>query len=51
MKEFMDSFCYIKEAEIIRAFNSTPRYMDGLLNIDNSYFKGLAGRIYLFTVK
>ena len=29
---------YIKEAEIIQAFNSTSRYLDDLLNIDNPYF-------------
>ena len=27
-----------KDAEIIEAFNSTPRYLDELLNIDNTYF-------------
>ena len=27
-----------KDAEIIEAFNSTSRYLDELLNIDNTYF-------------
>ena len=27
-----------KEAEIIEASNSTSRYLDDLLNIDNTYF-------------
>ena len=42
-----------KDAEIIQAFNSTSRYLDDLLNIDNPYFEGMVGRIYPpeFTVK
>ena len=27
-------------------FNSTSRYLHDLLNIDNSYFEGMVGRIY-----
>ena len=30
-----------KDAEIIDAFNSTSRYLDDLLNIDNTYFDGM----------
>ena len=29
------------QAEVIVAFNSTSRYLDGLLNIDNPYFEGM----------
>ena len=29
-----------KDAEVIEAFNSMSRYLDGLLNIDNTYFDG-----------
>ena len=36
----------VKQAEIIEAFNSTSRYLDDLLNIDNPYFKGMVNRIY-----
>ena len=36
-REFMASLSYNKEAEIIQAFNSTSRYLDDLLNIDNPY--------------
>ena len=39
----MASLSYNKETEIIRAFNSTSRYLDDLLNIDNPFFEG---RIY-----
>ena len=36
----------VKQAEIIEAFNSTSRYLDDLLNIDNLYFEGMVNRIY-----
>ena len=36
----------VKQAEIVEVFNSTSRYLDDLLNIDNSYFEGMANRIY-----
>ena len=45
-RDFMTSLSYNKEAEIIRAFNSTSRYLNHLLNIDNPYFEGMVGRIY-----
>ena len=32
--------------EIIEAFSSTSRYLDDLLNIDNTYFDGLISQIY-----
>ena len=34
------------EADIIEAFNSTSRYLDDLLNIDNIYFEKIVNRIY-----
>ena len=43
----MASLSYIKEAEIIQAFNSTSRYLDDLLNIYNPYFEDMVDRIYL----
>ena len=42
-RDFMAS---LKEAEIIQAFNSTSRYLNNFLNIDNPFFKGMEGRIY-----
>ena len=42
----MTSVFYNKEAEIIQAFDSTSRYLEDLLNIDNPYFEGMIGRIY-----
>ena len=35
-----------KDAEIIEAFNSTSRYLDDVLNIDNTYFDGMVNQIY-----
>ena len=34
------------ETDIIEAFNSTTRYLDDLLNIDNPYFEQMVGQIY-----
>ena len=31
------------QADIIEAFNSTSRYLDDLLNIDNPYFEQMVG--------
>ena len=45
-RDFMTSLSDVKQAEIIEAFKSTSRYLDDLLNIDNSYFEGMVNRIY-----
>ena len=34
------------QADIIEAFNSTSRYSDDLLTIDNPYFEHKVGQIY-----
>ena len=34
------------QADVIEAFNSTSRYLDGFLNIDNPYFEGMINQIY-----
>ena len=34
------------QADVIRAFNSTSRYSDDFLNIDNPYFEGMVNQIY-----
>ena len=46
-------FCYERDfmksenqADIIESFNSTSRYLDDLLNIDNIYFDQMMDRIY-----
>ena len=45
-RNFMASLSYSKDDEIIQAFNSTSRYLNGILNIDNPYFEDMVGRIY-----
>ena len=42
----MDSLNHDNQADVIEAFNSTSRYLDDLLNIDNQYFEGMVNRIY-----
>ena len=37
----MDYISDDKQAEIIKAFNSTFIYLNDLLNIDNPYFEGM----------
>ena len=34
------------QTDITEAFNSTSRYLDDLLNIDNPYFEQMVGQIY-----
>ena len=34
------------QADVIKAFNSTSRYLDDLLNIDSPYFEGMVNQIY-----
>ena len=45
-RDFMKSFSRENQADIIEAFNSTSRYLDDLLNIDNIYFDQIVDRIY-----
>ena len=42
----MTSLSDDNQADIIEAFNSTFRYLDDLLKIDNSYFEGMVNQIY-----
>ena len=37
-RDFMDSLNHDNQADVIEAFNSTSRYLDDLLNIDNLFF-------------
>ena len=34
------------QSDVIEAFNSTSRYLDDLMNIDNSFFDSMVNRIY-----
>ena len=46
-REFMMSLSADKAPEIIDAFNSMSRYLDDLLNINNTHFDGMVKQIYL----
>ena len=45
-RDFMLSLSDNKQTDIIEAFDSTSRYLDNLLNIDNPYFEQMVGQIY-----
>ena len=45
-RDFMLSLSDNYQTDIIEAFNSTSRYLDVLLNIDNPYFEQMVGQIY-----
>ena len=45
-RDFMLSLSDNNQADIIEAFNSTSRYLDDLLIIDNPYFEQMVGQIY-----
>ena len=43
-RDFMDSLNHDNQADVIEAFNSTSRYLDDLLNINNPYFEGMVNQ-------
>ena len=45
-RDFMLSLSEDNQSDVIEAFNSTSRYLDDLLNIDNDYFGSMVNRIY-----
>ena len=45
-RDFMEDLSSDNQADVIKAFNSTSRYLDDLLNIDNPYFEGMVNQIY-----
>ena len=45
-RDFMLSLSDNNQTDINEAFNSTFRYLDALLNIDNHYFEQMVGQIY-----
>ena len=45
-RDYMKSLSPENQADIIEAFNSTSRYLDYLLKIDNIYFEQMVNRIY-----
>ena len=45
-RDFMLYLSDNNQTDIIEAFNSTSRYLDDLLNIDNPYLEQMVGQIY-----
>ena len=45
-RDFMKNLSSDNQADVINTFNSKPRYLDDLLNIDNPYFEGMVNQIY-----
>ena len=45
-RDFMLSLSEDNQSNVIEAFNSTSRYLDDLLNIDNNFFDSMVNRIY-----
>ena len=44
-RDFMMSLSDDKQADVIDAFNTTSRYLDGVLNINNVYFENMVGQV------
>ena len=45
-RDFMMSLSDGKQADVIDAFNTTSRYLDDILNINNVYFDNMVSQIY-----
>ena len=45
-RDLMKDLSSDNQAVVIKAFNTTSRYLDDLLNIDNPYFEGMVNQIY-----
>ena len=46
MRDFIMSLSDDKQADVIDAFNTTSRYLDDILNINNVYFDNMVSQIY-----
>ena len=45
-RDFVKYLSSDNQTDVIKAYNSTSRYLDDLLNIDNLYFEGMVNQIY-----
>ena len=50
-RDFMLSLSDNNQSDIVEVFNSTSRYLDGLLNIDNPYLEQTVSQIYPIELK
>ena len=46
-RDFMMSLSDDKQADVINAFNTTSRYLDDILNINNVNFDNMVSQMYL----
>ena len=46
MRDFLMSLSDDNQTDVIDAFNTTSRYLDDILNINNVYFDNMASQIY-----
>ena len=46
MRETLLSLSDNNPADVVEAFNSTSKYLNDLLNIDNPYFEQMVSQIY-----
>ena len=47
-RDFMMSLSGDKQADVVDTFNTTSRYLDGILNINDVYFDNIVSQIYPF---
>ena len=45
-RDFMLSLSEDNQSDVVEAFNSTSRFLDDLLNIDNNFFDSMVNRVY-----
>ena len=45
-RDFMMSFSFDKQADVIDTFHTTSRYLDDILNINNVHFDNMVSQIY-----
>ena len=45
-RDFMNDLSSDNQADVIKTFNPTSRYLNDLLYIDNPYFEGMVNQIY-----
>ena len=50
-RDFMMSLSDDEQADVIDAFNTTSKYLDDILNINNVYFDNIVSQIYPFELQ
>ena len=49
--DFMMSLSDDKQADVIDAFNTTSRYLDDIININNVYFDNMVSQIHVYPLE